>query len=204
MEAAEELLAKSQVYTLLSQAYCSPTDSLLKGGFVESLREAFHTLKINLFDREIEKMGANLEMLEDFTDLAVEYTRLFRGPVKAEAYPYESMYIDGEIMGESTLDVVKRYSKAGVAVSKDFKDLPDHISAQLEFMSYLCTRELQVQEKGDFDEALRLKLMRQSFLKDHLAMWVPDFADSIIKNAKSPFYFSLAEVTKRFIHLETK
>ena len=129
----------------------------------------------------------------------MEYTRLFRGPVKAEAYPYESIYIEGEVIGNSTLDVVRRYGEAGVAVADGFKDLPDHISAELEFMHYLCGRALDALERGANDEATRFRCMGQTFLKDHLNKWVPQFTDLIMQYATTPYYLTIAEITQEFI-----
>lgn len=203
MESAEKL-ARSQAYQLLAQAYYPPGESLLKGDFPGRLRNALHVLQPGLFAGELEKIESYLQDLKEPLELAVEYTRLFRGPVKAEAYPYESMYVDGEIMGASALDVLKRYAEAGVVVSDDFKDLPDHVAAELEFMHYLTARELEAWQRGDQGEAIRFQLLAHSFLKDHLARWVPDFADAILRNATSPFYSGLARITKGFVYEEAK
>jgi len=147
MESAEKLVARSLIYKLLSSAYYPPEESFLNGDFPGQLRSALDTLEPGLFASEVEKIESYLRDLGEPLELAVEYTRLFRGPVKAEAYPYESMYIDGEIMGASTLDVLRRYEEAGIAVSDDFRDLPDHIAAELEFMHYLSARELDARGK---------------------------------------------------------
>jgi len=74
------------------------------------------------------------EAMEDATNedaLAVEHTRLFVGPVKALVYPYASMHLEGEIMGQSTQDAASRYRAFGLDVSGSFADLPDHICAEI-------------------------------------------------------------------------
>lgn len=202
MESAEKLAARSQVYKLLAQAYYPPEESLLQGDFPDRLRSALHVLQPDLCAGELEEIENCLRSLKEPLELAVEYTRLFRGPVKAEAYPYESMYIDGEVMGASTLDVLRRYEEAGVGVSDDFKDLPDHVSAELEFMHYLTARELEAWQRKDQDEAVRFHLLAHSFLNDHLARWVSDFADATLLNATTPFYLGLAGITKGFVYGE--
>lgn len=201
-ESAEKLAARSQAYKLLAQAYYPPEESLLQGDFPDRLRNALHVLQPDLCAGELEKIENYLRSLKEPLELAVEYTRLFRGPVKAEAYPYESMYVDGEVMGASTLDVLRRYEEAGVGVSDDFKDLPDHISAELEFMHYLTARELEAWQRESQSEAVRFQLLAHSFLNDHLARWVSDFADATLQNATTPFYLGLAGITKGFVHGE--
>lgn len=204
MESIEKLMARSQAYKLLSHAYYPPEESLLGGDFPGRLRNALSVLEPDLFAGELEKIENYLRSLREPLELAVEYTRLFRGPVKAEAYPYESIYLDGEVMGASALDVLRHYEEAGVGVSDDFKDLPDHVSAELEFMHYLTARELEARQREDQGEAIRFQLLAHSFLKDHLARWVSDFADSVVRNATTPFYLGLARITKDFVYEETR
>lgn len=194
-----KLRATSETYRLLSRAYYTPEASFLKGEFVEALREAFQVLALQPFTKDLEGMVSYLRTQYEPMELVLEYTRLFRGPVKAEAYPYESMYIEGEIMGKSALDVARRYREVGVHVSNGFRDLPDHISVELEFMHCLHAQELDTLEKGGRDEAIRFRGLAESFLKDHLARWVPAFADRILRYATTTFYLSLAKITREFI-----
>ncbi|MFH1141930.1 MAG: molecular chaperone TorD family protein [Chloroflexota bacterium] len=202
METVAEIAAKGQVYKLLSSLYCSPGDGLEDGDSLSSLGDALITLRLDSLHKELERMKSCLTSPESRTQLAVDYVKLFRGPVKAEVYPYESLHTDGEAMGSSTIDVMERYREAGLAVSKDFKDLPDHVSVELEFMHYLCSMQLQCLERKDAAGELQFNLLRGSFLKEHLAKWVPGFADKILTSAASPFYSGLAKVTKEFINEE--
>lgn len=202
MQSVERLWARTEVYKFLSHAYRHPEDILLKSDSLGRLKNAFHTLGLELAASELASMVAYLHARQEPLELAVEYTRLFRGPVKAEAYPYESMYVDGEIMGQSSLDVVRRYREAGVAVSEGFKDLPDHICVELEFMHYLCAREFDALESGAQDEVARIQVIGQSFLKDHLVRWVFRFTDRILQYASTPFYVSLAKITREFTRCE--
>lgn len=202
METVEEIAAKGRVYKLLSSLYCSPGDGFIEGGTVTSLRSALTVLRLDSLLGEVESMESYLTKPESKGELAIDYARLFRGPVKAEAYPYESLHTDGEVMGPSTIGVMELYREAGLAVSKDFKDLPDHVSVELEFMHYLCSAELQCRESKDQAGEQRFNVLRRSFLKEHLTKWVPRFADKILRSTTSPFYSALAKVTQGFIHSE--
>ncbi|HDH01197.1 MAG TPA: molecular chaperone TorD, partial [Nitrospirae bacterium] len=88
-------------------------------------------------------------------DLCVEYAKLFVGPFELLAPPYGSVYLDdgGRVMGDSTMRVIEAYQKEGLSGNDDFKDLPDHIAVEMEFMSYLIYKERETLERSDFDTA---------------------------------------------------
>ena len=201
-ESLAKLAARAEVYRLLSQAYYTPQANFFKGDFLGLFKKAFDTLSLDPCIPEVTNMEFYLQAPQEPVELGVEYTRLFRGPVQAEAYPYESMYIEGEVMGKSTLDVVRRYGDAGVGVSEEFKDLPDHISAELEFMHYLCAKEFEARQREDRDEVSRFHIMGSSFLRDHLARWVPQLSEHILQHATTPYYLSLARMTREFVSRE--
>lgn len=197
----ESLAARCEVYGLLSRAYYGPADGFLPEGFAARLPAALTALGLPPAPEDLTALEAAAGTSGPL-EMAVEYTRLFRGPVKAQAYPYESIYTEGQVVGESTQDVLRRYSEAGVSLAGDFKDLPDHIAAELEFMHYLCAREFEAGQAQDWEEAARFHRIGRSFVKDHLAGWVPAFADCISQHATSHFYLALARVTKEFIRRE--
>lgn len=201
-ESLEKLAARVEVYRLLSQAYYSPEKDFFKGPCLDVAKRACQLSGSPVLVREWQQLVNYLETMYETVEVAVEYTRLFRGPVKAEVYPYESMHVDGEVMGKSALDVARRYGEAGVSVAEEFKDLPDHISAELEFMHYLCGRELDALQRRANDEAAGFRHIRDTFLKDHLGQWVPRFTGLVLQHAAIPFYLAIAEITRQFIRQE--
>ena len=193
-----DLEARGQAYKLLAHAYYPPGEGLLE--LLGRLRPVLSGLEP--LTTELEGMESYLRGLADLQELAVEHTRLFPGAVRAEAYPYESMYLDGKIMGESTQDVLRQYRQAGLQVAEGYKELPDHITAELEFMYYLRRKESIAIERDNREEADRFHLLAQSFLKEHLARWVPHFAERILESTPTPFYRGLARITRDFIAQE--
>ncbi|MGD8523493.1 MAG: molecular chaperone TorD family protein [Desulfobacterales bacterium] len=191
-------LSRMEAFRLLSEFYFLPDSGLSEklknlefnianvcepaAGFIQSMRKAF-------------KAGAYLEPLK------VDFSKLFVGPYKLLAAPYGSVYLDDarQILGESTLDVTSRYREAGLDTAKNFKDAPDHIAAELEFMYYLIFREIEGFSKSDTETGFGFIQKQKSFLKDHLMAWVPEFAGSIIKYAENPFYPKLAKATEVFL-----
>jgi TorA maturation chaperone TorD len=117
------------------------------------------------------------------------------------AAPYGSVYLESErkMMGDSTLDVRNRYREAGLDTAKNFKDAPDHITAELEFMYYLIFKEIEAFSNSDTETAIDFIEKQKSFLEIHLMAWVPEFAKSIIESAENPFYMNLAKATAAFL-----
>ena len=146
-------------------------------------------------------MRNEFESLKDLEELKIDFARLFVGPYSLLAPPYGSIYLEGErkIMGHSTLDLLETYRNAGVDLSDNFRDAPDHIAAELEFMYFLVFKEIEALENSDIDTTLGFLEKQRAFLKQHLGAWVFEFADTIEEKAETDFYKNLARVTKAFI-----
>jgi TorA maturation chaperone TorD len=149
----------------------------------------------------IQKMRKEFRASAKLEPLEVDFSKLFVGPYKLFAAPYGSVYLDGErkIMGASTLDVKDRYRQAGLETAKNYKDAPDHIAAELEFMHYLVFKEIEAFSNPDPETAIGFIQKQKSFLEDHLMAWVPEFAANIIENAETSFYQNLAKTTETFL-----
>lgn len=151
----------------------------------------------------INKIRNEFEAMASIEALKIDFSKLFIGPFKLFAAPYGSIYLeDGrQVMGKSTLDVRVRYLEAGLDLAKDFKDAPDHISAELEFMHYLIFKEIEALSKSEPKKAADYIHKQRSFLEDHLLAWVPTFAGNVIKYAETRFYQYLAKATEIFLEI---
>jgi TorA maturation chaperone TorD len=104
-------------------------------------------------------------------------------------------------MGNSATEVMKLYLEEGLALSPSIRDLPDHILAELEFMSHLSEREASAWESGI--EKVKHYLRKQdTFLTNHLTKWVPPFAQGIRSASEQEIYRALAGLTESFIVLD--
>jgi len=146
------------------------------------------------------EMGEAIQKYSD-EDLAVEYAKLFVGPYELKAPPYGSVYLDKErrVMGDSTMEVIKMYHEKGLSIDEDFKELPDHIAVELEFMNYLIYREIETRLKSKLEDTREDLRNQEIFLKKYLGTWVPDFSKTIIENSNNHFYINLAKCTAVFI-----
>ena len=79
----------------------------------------------------------------DQAQLSIDHSALFLGPFELIAAPYGSVHLEKnrQVMGDSTIGVLRSYQDAGVSV--EAKEPPDHIAIELEFMYYLCTKEAE-------------------------------------------------------------
>ncbi len=189
---------RSEIYKLLAECYYPPDGAL--------------SVKIVNLDEKLEYVCPRAR--QDFksdrikilrvkknSELKVDYTRLFVGPYTLLAPPYGSVYLEPEcrMMGNSTMDVVKRYHQSGLAVAEGFKDAPDHIAAELEYMHFLIFKAMEAANKDDIECVILCLLNQQSFLADHLGAWIHEFAVNVTENAKTSFYQNLARATKTFV-----
>jgi TorA maturation chaperone TorD len=107
-------------------------------------------------------------------------------------------------MGSSTLAVKQLYREAGMAISEDYKDLPDHVGLELACMEFLCKVEGQAWEREDLTEVRRVRHLEGRLLHDHLLQWVPALCQRIRENAPGPFYRGIASLTVAYLTQEAK
>lgn len=129
--------------------------------------------------------------------LEQEFTRLFLGPGRPVAHPYESVYREGRTMGDTALDVQRRMAIEGLTPGA--RTLPDHVSIELAFMAHLAAREAQAWEEGDQDGARDYLVRQESFLQDHLIAWLPQFCHRILAGRPLDPFVALARDTEAFV-----
>jgi TorA maturation chaperone TorD len=199
----ESAVFRSGLYRILAMAFSPPKADTV--GLYDALLQAHASLQSS---------GAGLEEIDasekvSFAALAKEHLRLFVGPGHVPCPPYEAVYRKdrpdfekGLVMGPSTADVRRAYLAAGLNVSETYTDLPDHISAEMEFMQFLCAEETRLAQKGNKEEATKIKRMQKEFHRNHIEPWVGDFADCILRSTASPFYRETANVLREFAKSE--
>lgn len=172
------------LFRLLQVAYAAPATPDL----ADALREVAQVY-MSLMDRPVAPLGA----LDPAADLH-EFNRLFVGPGALVAPPYESVYLSPEhvLMQAETLAVRRFYRAYGKELAQHRHEPDDHLAFELEFYAYLQT----IRPAGR-----RLQAM-QRFSAEHLERWVPAFCKRIIEGTTSPFYRSLAIITREAIVTE--
>jgi len=192
--------ARGDCYRLLAACFYQPEKDVLLGD------DVFNNiaLLVNVLSPEASALASR--MAEAFSqvseeELSVDYAKLFVGPNELLAAPYGSVYLDGDrrVMGDSTMEVIKFYEGEGLAMDGDFRNLPDHITVELEFMYYLIFKEIVALEKSDMDGARACIDKQERFLEGFLNRWAGPFCEKVMAGANCGFYRALAGCTAAFI-----
>ncbi|MEA3276011.1 MAG: molecular chaperone TorD family protein [Pseudomonadota bacterium] len=132
--------------------------------------------------------------------LAAEHARLFLGLREGHGPPppYESLWREGRIAGDSTLAVATAYSEAGFDDKGPWGPC-DHLAYELRFIASLCYAEDESSRAGSTDEAEWARARQARFVDEHLAVWVPGYCAQLAEQAREPLYQALAKVTGRVI-----
>ena len=135
--------------------------------------------------------------------LEVEYNRLFIGPDKVLAPPYESYYRTDvpeirlkTLKGPAEQQVKEFYRTFGLVMTDDFYELADHIAVELDFLSYLDLMEARAWKADNQEEVERIRQGYDIFLRNHLKKWFAAFAKDVTANARLSFYPALITIVE--------
>ncbi|MFZ5944454.1 MAG: TorD/DmsD family molecular chaperone [Bacillota bacterium] len=186
---------RANCYKLLSLCFYQPDAEI--SAIIGALRKEFNYFSQQAVFKLDEILVELEEHKEDLNYFLADYAKLFVGPFSLLAAPYSSVYLGHErrVMGDSTIEAVNFYQKAGLVINNDLKDAPDHIKVELEFMQYLIMKNIATED----DKFLKLQ---KEFLLNHLALWIADFKEAVTANSKTILYKNLLEVTRLFISLD--
>lgn len=193
---------REDVYRLLAACYYPPTPALLDEKCCDALSALLAVLAPEAAVQATE--AGKLLAGQSLENLAVEHARLFLGPFQLVAPPYGSYYLDDKktVMGESTAGADTFYRSCGLHLADDFHDLPDHITVELEFMSFLAFGQRQADATGSTEESKRLVGLQREFLGKFLMPWLEPFTAAIIADGEAPFYQAVARCTAAFINTD--
>lgn len=141
---------------------------------------------------------------ECFNNLHWDYTRMFIGPNKLPAPPWESAYLNEErlLFQQQTMEVRKAYIKYSF-ISQNYGCEPDdHIGLELDFMSKLSGNLIESFEKSNEEKFIELLKDQESFLNNHLLRWCDRFTEDIVNNSDTGFYKGFAKVLKGYLNLD--
>lgn len=199
----EMATARANVYGLLADVFREePSEAFLSKLAEPGFSDALHALNLSL-DETFEK--TSLSQLAE--DLALEYTRLFIGP-GPHISPNESMHTEarfGEtnaLWSAQTVAVKKFMEGAGVTIDDSFPGMPDHITAEFEFMQRLTSKEAEAWTTGNCELGTNILKIEKRFYDEHLSQWIVNFCDKVIDLADHAFFRDFSEVTRGFIEFE--
>jgi len=194
-------VAREDLCRYLAACYYEPEPAFAEAGMFGSLADA-----ATLIDPDLAPPARSLgeQFRAESDKLLLDYTRLFVGPMDILAKPYGSFWLDAEktLMGESTMALLELYGEADFEMDDEFKEVPDHVAVELEFLYLLIFRENEAVRGSDTATAARMRELQQRFLQQHLGAWIDRFASAVSAGAQTGFYRTLADLTMALVKLQ--
>ena len=133
-----------------------------------------------------------------------EYMRLFVGPQKLVAPPWESVYRShqGLLFQESTLTVREIYRRQGFEAEGYPRVPDDSLPLEMDFMGRIAERALNALAEENADALKEALTVSESFLRVHLLYWVPKMLDRLNGSAFRLFYPQMIKILLAFMELD--
>lgn len=196
--AAETAAAtRSRLYALLGIVFGFPDEELFAdvrdGTIAQAAGELCRALPYALDGAGALQLGTDTTSYADF---ASEYIRLFDVGTAGPPCPLYGGVYGGDRM-KVMEDATRFYNFFGLRTAPELRELPDHITTELEFLHYLTFRETEArQQEGDVGSLLRAE---RDFLARHLRKWVPKMAARVSKQQTCAFFAALVDFAARFV-----
>jgi putative dimethyl sulfoxide reductase chaperone len=174
MDANDKRLARSDLFLCLARAFETPRDpeALVLGR--EALPEDLEELAaLSGYDiaAPLADYRAAIAAVPDAERLLVLYSRLFLVPGEPHPSLNTGVYLDGALGGGSVTALQTCYRRCGLEPGAGVRDLPDHLSIQLEFLAWLIAAEARSEQTGSEAPPIR----SDAFLARFVAGWVEPF-----------------------------
>ena len=142
---------QSELWITLAQAFLPPMSpevaQAFQGDLADDLEEMTATLDLDRGD--INALRISLTRFTGNQELLIHYSSIFLAP-PVRARLNLCHYLDGGASGSSFDELEQAYAHHGIAPAGHFRDLPDHISMQLEFLAMLCGSEATLPDAALF------------------------------------------------------
>jgi putative dimethyl sulfoxide reductase chaperone len=187
---------RSRVYQLLGAAFAFPDEALFDavadGTLAAALADASANLPYDLRDALVPGLRT---VPDTYADFESEYIRLFDVGAAGPPCPlYGGVYV-GDRM-KVMEDATRFYNFFHLQLSPQLRELPDHVTTQLEFLHYLTFREAESRQQG-LDPSSLLRAERD-FLARHLCKWMPHLQGRLAKQSTMPFFTDLVRFAVAF------
>jgi len=120
-----------------------------------------------------------------FRALQAEYVRLFINALpEVPCPPYGSVYLEGTLMGESTVRLKNLYARYGCQTD----EMADHIAVELEFLALLAAMKAEAPVLEDY-----------RFVLNHLHRWTPAFLAKVEEHDRLGFYGAVSRYAQKVL-----
>lgn len=188
----------SYLYGLLGECFAYPdaelVDSLRGGTLLAQVRRLCDALAPSLLE------GLNIGALGDpaasLDDLAIEYTRLFDAGAQGTGCSLNGGLQYGPQM-KVMEEAVRFYTHFGLTLTEEQKELPDHLTTELNFLHFLAYGEHLLEARGE--SATSYRLARRDFIARHPGRWLPVMEDKLRTMEPMPLFLALTGLLQRLL-----
>ena len=193
-------LARAQAYALLARGFGRPDArfeaDVAEGRFGEALSEALAALG----HQELAAAAAGIGGAPQ-APLADEFARLFNPSVHGNCPPYGTEYTAAHVFmrAQQLADVAGFYRAFGLRVAAGFRERPDHIATELEFMQVLTLKEARALARRERAHAAVCRRAQARFLQEHLGRWLAPYCQKLAALDGAGFYIHIAGLARGFV-----
>ena len=133
---------------------------------------------------------------------SVEYTKLFVGPPRPAAAPWETMHRGEGVtvgFGQATFDMQRLLREAGLEVSNENNQYADHIGIELLYASVLCTRAAEAAGAGDTDAQSEFEERLAAFVHEHPLGWIDRLSTAVGESEPNGYIARLLALAKALL-----
>ncbi len=195
--------ARSRAYAVLCEMLKFPDReqiaAIREGALAGALRASFEAVDPSVAaDADWDALG-DAGAADDA--IAVEYTQLFEvGTSGPPCALYGGLY--GGARMKTMEEAVRFYNHFGLTLSEDPRELPDHLTTELEFLHFLAFREAEALRAG-IDPGPYRRAQRD-FVARHPVRWVPQLVKRLARAQAGRFYAALFDVIARWLAREER
>ena len=196
-------------------ATCSYLYGLLAEGFAYPDADLVDSMKTGVLRQQVSGLYAALDLsipgkldlapLSDteasLDDLAVEFTRLFDAGAQGTGCSLNGGLQFGPQM-KVMEEAVRFYNHFGLNLAEKDKELPDHITTELNFLHFLAYAEHQLTATGA--SASAYQLAQRDFIARHPGRWIPLMRANLEKMRPLPLFLLLTELLELLLLSELK
>lgn len=125
-----------------------------------------------------------------------DYTALFSNPEHPAVNVYEAGFKEADdfdysrltFISPTALDAERQYKAWGLAVGREPYESPDHMGAELDFLSFLWLQVAEALADGDEEGAARARAAIAEFRRTHFDKWAKPFFEQVYEAASTDAY----------------
>jgi len=206
---ADDAAVRSELYRLLASSFRFPTVEFFDAVSSRAYYEMLCTMMIPLPSAPCSALVQPLEPQlggfgAGFDEFCTEYIRLF-DVGSGRGKPPCTLY-GGEYFARPRLDVMEElirfYGFFDLAPSDRDRELPDHLSVELEFLHYLAFREGRALEAGADPSSFRRA--QADFIERHPGQWLSAMLARLEAQAPLPFFAGLVALTVEILRADLR